>query len=66
MIFYYAGLVNKSEVFQFKKLLFRISKGKVLCKVCADTQLHYLTPDDFRGSQQSKVSSEKLAYVLVF
>ena len=35
-IFYYAGLVNKTEINQMKKLLFRASKGKVLCKVCDD------------------------------
>jgi hypothetical protein len=35
-IYYYAGLVNKSEINQMKKLLFRASKGKVLCKVCDD------------------------------
>jgi hypothetical protein len=45
MIYYYASLVSKSDVFQFKKLLFRISKGKVLCKVCDDTRLHYIRPN---------------------
>ena len=35
-IYYYAGIINKSEINQMKKLLFRATKGKVLCKVCDD------------------------------
>ena len=35
-IFHYAGLVSKSEINLMKKLMFRVSKGKVLCKVCDD------------------------------
>lgn len=33
-IHYHSGLIDKREVHLFKKLLFRASKGKVLCKVC--------------------------------
>ena len=46
-----------------KKLLFRASKGKVLCKVCDDQKIDY----NF-GSEQSvsNKSIEKCVYVLVF
>ena len=40
-IFHYAGLVNKSEINLMKKLMFRASKGKVLCKVCDDQIIDY-------------------------
>ena len=40
-IFYYAGLVQKQEISVLKRLLFRVSKGKVLCKVCEDAPIDY-------------------------
>ena len=40
-IFYYAGLVQKQEISALKRLLFRASKGKVLCKVCEDAPIDY-------------------------
>lgn len=32
-IYYYAGIIKKNELHQFQKLLYRASKGKVLCKI---------------------------------
>ena len=40
-IFYYAGLVTKSEIFSFKRLLFRASRGKILTKICEDAIVDY-------------------------
>ena len=40
-IFYYAGLVQKQEINVLKRLLFRATKGKVLCKVCEDAPIDY-------------------------
>lgn len=40
-IFYYAGLVQKQEISVLKRLLFRATKGKVLCKVCEDAPIDY-------------------------
>jgi hypothetical protein len=59
-IFYSACTVNKSEINQMKKLLFRATKGKVLCKVCDDQIIEY---NDGYGS---KKKVEKCVYVLVF
>jgi len=63
-IFHYAGLVNKQEIHLMKKLMFRASKGKVLCKVCDDQVIDYSF-----GSEQislNKKTVEKCIYVLVF
>lgn len=63
-IFHYAGLVSKSEINLMKKLMFRVSKGKVLCKVCDDQLIDYSF-----GSEQislNKRTVEKCIYVLVF
>jgi len=57
-IYYYAGIINKSEINQMKKLLFRATKGKVLCKVCDDQVIQYET--------QTNKKVEKCVYVLVF
>lgn len=56
-IYYYAGIINKSEINQMRKLLFRATKGKVLCKVCDDSFIEY---DD----RNKKL--ERCVYVLVF
>jgi hypothetical protein len=64
MIYYYGGLVRKSDITQFKKLLFRISKGKVLCKVCDDASISYIRPTSFKTT--TKPSSDKIPYILVF
>jgi hypothetical protein len=40
-IYYYAGIINKSEINQMKRLLFRATKGKVLCKVVDDQMIQY-------------------------
>jgi len=40
-IFYYAGLVAKNEIITLKRLLFRVTKGKVLTKICEDAVVDY-------------------------
>ena len=35
---YYSGLVAKSEIQQFKRLLFRATHGKVLCKIVENSE----------------------------
>jgi hypothetical protein len=57
-IYYSAGIVNKSEINQMKKVLFRATKGKVLCKVCDDQAIEY--------NDGTKKKVEKCVYVLVF
>lgn len=57
-IYYYAGIINKSEINQMKKLLFRATKGKVLCKVVDDQVIQY--------DNVSSRKVEKCVYVLVF
>ena len=58
-IHYHAGLVHKQDVFLFKKLLFRASHGKVLCKVCDDRPIEY----NLEGMHKK---SNSFVFVLVF
>ena len=44
-----------------KKLLFRATKGKVLCKVCDDSPIDYMQKEGIKSKQ-----SDKCVYVLVF
>jgi hypothetical protein len=71
-IVYHAGVISKSDVRQFKRLLFRTTKGKVLTKICDNHVINY----DFDGSGTAGSSSqptssadkggERCVYVLVF
>ena len=64
-IVYHAGIILKSEVNQFKRLLFRTTKGKVLTKICDNFVINY----DVEGrneSNKSNATGEKCVYVLVF
>jgi len=40
-IVYHAGIILKSDVNQFKRLLFRITRGKVLAKICDNFIINY-------------------------
>jgi hypothetical protein len=62
-ISYYAGLIQKSEIFQFKKVLFRASRGKVLCKVCDESPVDYTRVDP---SLLASKARDEYVYVLVF
>lgn len=61
-IHYHAGLVHKSDVFLFKKLLFRASHGKVLCKVCDERPIEY----NVEGGDNAHKKSNSFVFVLVF
>lgn len=41
-ITYLAGLIEKHEINQFKRLLFRATKGKVLCKIMEEAIVEYV------------------------
>jgi len=62
-ISYYAGLIQKSEIFQFKKVLFRASRGKVLCKVCDESPIDYTRVG---SSLLASKARDEYVYVLVF
>ena len=65
-IFHYAGLVNKQEIHLMKKLMFRASKGKVLCKVCDDQVIDYSFGEESISNTKNKTVVDKCIYVLVF
>lgn len=62
-ITYLAGLIQKSEIFQFKKVLFRASRGKVLCKVCDESPIDYTRVGP---SLLESKPRDAYVYVLVF
>jgi len=64
MIFYHAGLILKSEIPQFKRLLFRVTKGKVLTKICDNFEINYNV--DGRTEINKGKGMERCVYVLVF
>lgn len=66
-IVYHAGIILKSDVNQFKRLLFRTTKGKVLTKICDNFVINYNVDGSPQGSKSKQNSSaEKCVYVLVF
>lgn len=40
-IIYHSGIIQKSDINQFKRLLFRATKGKVLTKICDNFVINY-------------------------
>ena len=62
-IFYHAGLIDKTEIVQFKKVLFRASRGKVLCKICDESPIDYSRVDPSLLKQKSQ---DQYVFVLVY
>ena len=61
-IHYHAGLIDKKDVVLLKKLLFRASHGKVLCKICDDRPIEY----NYDGGEKESKKSNFFVFVLVF
>ena len=63
-ISYLSGLIGKPDIEQFKKLLFRATHGKVLCKICEGDVVEYSQLDTSFIKEGD--NSGKCVFVLVF
>lgn len=63
-IFYHSGLILKKDLNTFRRILFRVSRGKVLCKMSDEPVLSY----ELSGTRFVEIEdgTERVCYVLVF
>lgn len=59
-ITYVSGLIGKNDIAAFKRILFRSTKGKVLCRICENAVF------DDESEQHLPPNKRKCVFVLVF